>query len=81
MNTGEFPKYLQNANVAPVFKKNKPLNKENYTLVSILPIVLKVLEKLMQNQVNLHIEFFMLSYLCGYRKGFNSQHVNISTIL
>ena len=34
----------------------------------------------MQNQINLHITFFLLSYLCGYRKGFNSQHDLISLI-
>ena len=32
----------------------------------------------MQNQINLHIKSFLLPYLCGYRKGFNSQHALIS---
>ena len=34
----------------------------------------------MQNQINLHIKSFLLPYLRGYRKGFNSQHVFISLI-
>ena len=34
----------------------------------------------MQNQINIHIKFFLSSYLCGYRKGFNSQHALISLI-
>ena len=32
----------------------------------------------MQNQINLHIKSFLSPYLCGYRKGFNSQPALIS---
>ena len=72
LTTGEFPSNLKNADVTPVFKKNNPLTKENYRPVSVLPIISKVFEKLMQNQINLHIIFFLSPYLFGYRKGFNS---------
>ena len=48
--------------------------------VSVLPIISKVFEILMQNQINLHINSFLSPYLCGYRKGFNSQHALISLI-
>ena len=80
LTTGEFPSNLKNTNVTPVFKKNNPLNKENYRPVSVLPIISKVFEKLMQNQTNLHIKSFLSPYLCGYRKGCNSQHALISLI-
>ena len=50
-----------------------PINKEIYRPVSVLPIISKVFGKLMQNQINLHIKSFLSPYLCGYRKGFNSQ--------
>ena len=80
LTTGEFPSNLKNADVTPVFKKNNPLNKENYRPVSVLPIISKVFEKLMQNQINVHIKSFLSPYLCGYRKGFNSQHAFISLI-
>ena len=80
LTTGEFPSNLKNADVTPVFKKNNPLNKENYKPVSVLPIISKVFEKLMQNQINVHIKSFLSPYLCGYRKGFNSQHALISLI-
>ena len=78
--TGEFPGNLKNADVTSVFKKSNPLNKENYRPVSVLPIISKVFEKLMQNQINLHIKSSLSPYLCGYRKGFNSQHALISLI-
>ena len=64
--------------VTPVFKKNNLLSKENYRPVSVLPIISKLFEKLMQNQINLHIKSFLSSFLCGHRKGFNSQHALIS---
>ena len=80
LTTGEFPSNLKNADVTPTFKKNNPLNKENYRPVSVLPIISKVFEKLMQNQINLHIKSFLLPYLCSYREGFNSQHALISLI-
>ena len=62
----------------PVFKKNNPLNKENKRPVSVLLINSKVFEKLMQNQINLHIKSFLSPYLCGSRKVFNNQHALIS---
>ena len=34
----------------------------------------------MQNQINLHITFFLSPYLCGYRQGFNTQHALIYLI-
>ena len=80
LTTGEFPSNLKNADDRPVFKKNNPLNKENYRPVIALPIISKVFEKLMQNQINLHIKSFLSPYLCAYKKGFNSQHALISLI-
>ena len=70
--TGEFPSNLKTADVTSVIKKNNPLSEKNYRPVSALPIISKVFEKLMQNQINLHIIFFLSPYLFGYRKGFNS---------
>ena len=56
--TGEFPNNLESADAMPVFKNNNPLNKENYRPVTVLLIVSKVFENLMQNQMNLHAKYF-----------------------
>ena len=80
LTTEEYPSNLKNADVTSVFKKNNPLSKENCRPLSVLPVVSKVFEKLMQNQTNLRIKSFLSPYLCGYRKGFNSQHALISMI-
>ena len=78
LTTGEFPSNLKNADVTPVFKKNNLLSKESYRPFIVLPTISKVFEKLMQNQIYLHINSFLWPYLCHYRKGFNSQHALIS---
>ena len=57
LSTGEFPSNLKNSDLTSVFKKKDLLNKENYRPVSVLPIILKVFEKL-ENQINLHIKSF-----------------------
>ena len=57
-----------------------PLDKGNFRPVSILPIISKVFEKLMQNEINLQIKSLLSPYLCGYRKSLNSQHALISLI-
>ena len=78
LTTGEFPSNLNSSDVPPVFKKKNPLSKENYRPVSVLPIISKVFEKLMQNQINLHVKSFLSPYLGGYKKGFGSQHALFS---
>ena len=80
MNTGEFPSNLKNAYVTPVFKNKNPLDKENYRPASALPIISKVFEKLMQNQINLHAKSFRRRDCVVYRKGLNSKHALISLI-
>ena len=73
LETGTFPESLKLANITPVFKKKDPLNKNNYRPVSILLIVSKTFEKIMQKQINGFIGNCLSPYLCGYRKGFNTQ--------
>ena len=54
--SGELPDCLKQANVSPIFKKNDPLDKENYRPVSILSLLSKVYEKLLYNQLSNHAE-------------------------
>ena len=69
LTTGEFPTNLKNADVTLVFKSNNPLSKENYRPVGGLPIILKLFEKLMQNQINPHIKSFFVAIPVGLQKG------------
>ena len=46
-----FPSVLKHANITPVFKKGYRGSKENYRPVSILPVISKILEKLLCNKI------------------------------
>ena len=50
LRTLNFPDKLKLADITPFFKKNNPLEKENYRLVSVLPVVSKIFERLMRKQ-------------------------------
>ena len=80
LRTGNFPDRLKLADITPVFKKNNPLEKENYRPAGVLPVVSKILERIMQKQVTLFRQKVLSPYLCGYRKGFSTQQVLISPI-
>ena len=80
METGTFPDSLKLADTNPVFKKKDPLNKTNCRPVSVLSIVSKLFEKIMQKQVNGFISNCLSLYLCGYSKVYNTQQVLLALI-
>ena len=71
---GEFADCLKQVNVSPIFKKNDPLDKENNRPVSILPLRLKVYEKLLYNRLSDYVENIFNVILCGFRKAHSTQH-------
>ena len=56
------------------------MDKANYRPVSVLPPISKIYEKLLQMQINNYTENILSSYLCGYRKGYSTQHALICLI-
>ena len=66
IETGNFPDSFKMANVTPVFKKENPLDKSNYRLVSIMPLTSKVYERNMYNQLSEYSNNFLnfVSSLC-----------------
>ena len=75
-----FPDKLKLADISPVFKKEDKTNVKNYRPVSVLPAISKIFERVLQKQVLCHMEEFLSPNLCGYRKGFSTQHALISLI-
>ena len=59
IETGCFPDSLKEANITPIFKKDDPLDKSNYRPVSILPLISKVYERLIYNQLSEYTESFL----------------------
>ena len=77
----DFPQNSKLADITPVYKKNDPLDKTNYRRpVSTLSAVSKIFERIMQKQINDFIISFLSPYLCGYRKGFNTQHALLTLV-
>ena len=77
---GVFPDNLKLADVTPVFKKDNTFDKKSYRLVSVLPMISKIYEKLMQRRINNHITSDLSPYLCRYRKVYNTQQALFSLI-
>ena len=70
----KFPSNLKLADITTIYKKKNPQAKENYTPLSVLSVLSKVFERLMQKQINSFITDYLSDFLCGYRKGFSTQH-------
>ena len=66
--------------MTPIFKKDDSTQVKHYRPVSVLPTVSKVCEKLMHAQIKNYIDGFLSPYLCGYRKGYNTQTALLSLI-
>ena len=75
-----FPNDLKYANVTPLFKKNEDIDKTNYRPISILPSISKIFERLMFKQITAFVENKISHYLCGFRKGYNTQHALLRLI-
>ena len=58
----------------PFIKKDDPRDKSNYRPVIILPLVSKVYERLIYNQLSEYTESFSSHILCGFRKVHSTQH-------
>ena len=76
----KFSSQLKLADITPLHKKLETIKKENYRPVSLLPVVSKLFERIMQKQMVAYIEKFLSPYLCGYRKGFNAQYALLAMI-
>jgi len=70
--TGIFPDRLKHAKVIPLYKKEEDYLIKNYRPVSLLPVLSKVAERVMHNQVHDHFHTLKLYYNSQY--GFRKLH-------
>ena len=68
------PSEFKMARVKPLFKKGSRLDVGNYRPVSILPVLSKILERAVNNQLNEYLSKKNLLYVfqSGFRKGFST---------
>jgi retron-type reverse transcriptase len=71
INLGIFPTCLKTANVIPIFKKGDPTNLNNYRPISLLPVISKVFEKVLNNQLTSVID---KGYIDENQFGFRANH-------
>ena len=69
---GIFPNASKVAKLKPFFKKGKKVNGSNYRPILLLPLISKIIEKVVHNQTN---EFLSVSMvLHNYQSGFRTNH-------
>ena len=77
---GKFPDQSKKADVSPVFKKRNYNDKTNYWPVIILPLLSKIYEHLIYNQINHMAENALSIFQCGFHKKYSTQHALIAMI-
>ena len=73
LESQHFPDSLKQADIIPVHKKKSKHDKDNYRPVSLLPSPAKIFEKLISKQLNIFLESFFSTKLCGFRKQYSTQ--------
>ena len=68
-----FPDLLKCAELNPIYKKSDSLQKGNYRPVSVLTIISKLYESVMNDQMTEHFIEILEDLLCAYRKGHSCQ--------
>ena len=64
----------------PGHKKEEKTSKGNYRPVSVLPTVSKIFEKSIFTDIENYMNDFLSPYLCGFRKGYSTQHCLVAMI-
>ena len=66
-----FPQKCKTAKLTPIFKKGSKTEAENYRPISLLPLVSKIIERIIHNQVEnfLNSHNIIYKYQSGFRVG------------
>ena len=73
IQTSTFPENLKRAQLAPLHKKNDPMEKSNFRPVSVLTTISKIYEKVLSEQLSAYFDGIFDQYLCAFRKGHGCQ--------
>ena len=80
INASIFPKSLNYAEVATLFKSKDVFNKENYRPLSILPSLSKIYERMLYDQMFAFFENIFNDMLAAYRPRYGCPHVLLKLI-
>ena len=71
----QFPDKMKKANISPLYKKKDKLNKDNYRSVNLLPVMSKLLERILYDQVYEYMTPLFHKHLSGFRRKHGCQDV------
>ena len=73
----EFPQIYKHALVSPIYKKGVKTDPSNYRPISSLPILSKIVETIMNNQIVIYLNANTLlsSKQFGFRQGLSTEHM------
>ena len=81
ISTGVFPNVLKSAIVIPVFKKKEKDNLNNYRPISLLPVLSKIYEKILNKQLTDIIDNgFIDDNQFGFRQGYSTEDAVIKFV-
>ena len=74
INKNIFPPTLTLGTIAPIHKKMvKTLVKKDYRPVTLLPVMSKIYERNMHDEISSYMDKFISPYLFGYRKNHSTE--------
>ena len=81
IDQGIFPDGLKTANVIPIFKKGDQSNLNNYRPISLLPVISKIFEKVLNEQLTRIIDNgYIDENQFGFRKGHSTEDAVIKFV-
>ena len=77
---GTFVNIFKKAEVWPIYEKDGRTEKSNYRPISVLSNVSKMYERCIYVQMYSYFDKILSKNQCGFRKGFNTQHILLAMI-
>ena len=74
ITSSKFPSSLKMANITAVFKKGTKSLKGNYRPISVLPLVLKIFERVICKHLTVLFDNILWKCQCRFRKDHDIQH-------
>ena len=78
ISDGIVPDLWKVARVTPLHKSDDKLQVENYRPISVLPVLSKVVERVVHSQLNAHLHQldFLYQHQYGFRRGHSTEQAN-----
>ena len=70
-----FVNAFKKAELRPIYEKDERTEKPNYRPISVLSNVSKIYERCIYEQIYSYFDKIFSKNQCGFRKGFNTQHI------